>query len=267
MPLNRMPLVAEMYEGAARQRQKARRYVGMSGIGNPCELAVWLGFRGVTPAPIDGRACMIFDLGDRVEQAVLKWIEAAGFKVEGRQEDFSDLGGHFRGHCDGIIHGVTQEPHILEIKSAKAAKFEKFQKQGVANTSALYAAQVQCYMAYSGLQRAIWVVMNKDTCELYTERAYFNRQEFERLREKAARIIHAQSPESLQTDKTFCNWCDFRFFCSGNHVQQSRMCWSCAYLAFENCQSKCTHGAHSFDIVDAERVCPDYRFLFSADSF
>ena len=67
---------------------------------------------------------MIFRLGDHIEEDIVGWLKAAGYQVEGQQDAFSDHDGWFSGHCGGIIHGITQQPHILEIKSAKDKEFK-----------------------------------------------------------------------------------------------------------------------------------------------
>lgn len=270
MPIVNMQATAvanEMYEAACRSRGRPRAYLGMSSIGNPCELAVWYGFRGYTPKPAEGRAMMIFDLGSRVEDAVIHWLELAGYRIEGRQDTFSDFGGFFCGHCDGIIHGVTQRPHILEIKSANDKKFEAFKRSGVGEVYPEYAAQIQCYMGYAGLERALWVIMNKNTCEIYTERAYFNPDEFARLKAKAERIITAQDKQSLVIDTTRCRWCSFAGFCHGGGVQTARSCTSCAFFSLKGLTPRCTFTEHPYEIKDRSLCCGDYLFLEEYDFF
>ena len=69
------PLISDMYEAAANyERGPKRNYLGMSQIGKPCGRALWYSFRGFTPSAIDGQLKMIFSLGDRVEEEVIKWL-------------------------------------------------------------------------------------------------------------------------------------------------------------------------------------------------
>ena len=127
--INIDPVANAMYEAASRalHDEPARSYLGMSGIGHPCARKIWYGFRQYSPMTQAGRVEMIFSLGNAVEQEVLRWLQLAGYKVDGQQTEFSALNGLFGGHCDGIIYGVTQRPHILEIKSASATRFKAFQ--------------------------------------------------------------------------------------------------------------------------------------------
>ncbi|MBR5346984.1 MAG: YqaJ viral recombinase family protein, partial [Deltaproteobacteria bacterium] len=53
------------------------------------------------------------------------------------------------------IKGVTSLDHVLEIKSANSRRFKAFRESGVRAISREYYCQVQCYMGYSGLERAL----------------------------------------------------------------------------------------------------------------
>lgn len=65
-------IVADMYEAAERSRRaETRNYLGMSGIGDRCARKLWYEFRGYSPRLLEGRSIMIFDLGNRVEDAVV----------------------------------------------------------------------------------------------------------------------------------------------------------------------------------------------------
>lgn len=212
---NQDRIALEMYEAVARTRDNARTYLGMSQIGNPCERALWYQFRGFNAKPIEGRILMLFRFGDRIEDEIIHHLKLAGYQVEGQQEGFQGFNGMFRGHCDGIIHGVTQRPHILECKSANTRKFKAFKDNGIRSISETYHAQGQCYMGYSGLERALFVIQCKDTSELYTERVYFSVDDFKALKEKASRIISAnQMPERRFSETSFdCKWCDYSGHC------------------------------------------------------
>lgn len=202
----------------------------MSRIGERCARKLWYAFRGYSPAPLEGRAAMIFDMGDRVEDAVRHWLDAAGYRVEDAQREFSVHAGMFRGHCDGIIHGVTSRPHILEIKSANDRRFKAFQREGIRSVSPVYYCQAQCYMGYAGLERALFVVMNKNTCELYAERVHFSREDFEALHARAHAIITANDPperppdhrDSAGEDAQICAWCDFHAVCLSGEARSDR---------------------------------------------
>lgn len=256
-------IVDDMYEAASRLRKDSgvRSYLGMSGIGGKCSRKIWYGFRGYTPAALEGRVQMIFSIGDAVENEIVKWLQLAGFQISGRQGAFQSLNGLFRGHCDGVIEGPGVSRRILEIKSASASRFKGFQESGVEAMSSEYYAQVQCYMGYSGFQKAQFVIMNKNNCELYTERIHFKKTDFQALEEKAASIIgaNAEPPKAFDEDSMECRMCEYRLHCwSGPHIQESPTCGTCADVSFDGIQPKCLR--HQREIKKWGVSCKDWRF-------
>ena len=257
-----------MYETAAnsRDKQPPRRYLGMSAIGAPCDRALWLNFRGFPQNPIDGRIIMLFRFGDRIEEEVVHWLNKSGYRVEGQQSGFEDFNGFFRGHCDGIIHGVTKQPHILEIKSANDKKFKAFKAAGVRVTYPTYYAQCQCYMGYSGLERALVVVQNKNTSELYTERIYFNRDDFIALQNRAKNIITSTTPpDRMFSEKSIeCRWCSSNLACrNGDSILvKDQICGTCRYLTWMDLHPWCCHPDHPVKIATWGVGCPQWINIF-----
>jgi len=266
--LSKMPpfdkIANEMYEAAARSRdnQTRRSYLGMSAIGDPCARKLWLSFRGYTPLPLDGRILMLFRFGDRVEEEIIYHLRLAGYSVEGQQESFSDHDGWFKGHCDGIIHGVTRRQHILEIKSCNANKFKAFQQYGIQKTYQVYYDQAICYCGYAGLERALFVIQNKNNSEIYTERVYFDSEVFEALKQKAYQIITANdpAPQSFTEDSQTCGWCDHRVTCwmPSEAIQTLRDCMTCEYLKWIGLVRSCLHKDHPYEIKQRIGVCGDF---------
>ncbi len=239
-----MNIAENMYEAASRYRkeQGQRCYLGMSGIGGWCSRKIWYGFRGYQPREIEGRTQMIFSLGSAVEEDVLKWLRGAGYKIDGQQDEFRALNGFFRGHCDGIIHGVEEQPMILEIKSASASRTKAFQAGTVAKVSPEYYAQVQCYMGYSGLRKAVWVVMNKNTCEIYTELCEFDEAQFKAIEERAAAIISSNYlPERIaENPSRECEMCDYYSHCwNSPYIQTVHTCGTCSACEFDGLTPVC----------------------------
>lgn len=256
-------VASAMYEAASRalHNESARDYLGMSGIGHPCARKIWYGFRQYSPMTQPGRVEMIFSLGNAVEAEVLQWLQLAGYKVDGQQTEFTALNGLFGGHCDGIIYGVTQRPHILEIKSASAARFKAFQTGTICQVAPTYAAQVQCYMGYAGLERALFVVMNKNTCELYTERVYFNSQTFRELEQRAAQIIgsNEEPDRAFSEDSPECRMCEYAGHCwHSPYVQTRQTCGTCWELHFFGTRPYCVK--HKRWIKKWGKTCPQWHF-------
>lgn len=202
-----------VYETAARKvaAEPRRGYLGMSQIGKRCERALWLDVNQAEKAPVEGRIARVFANGHTREDIIIADLEAAGYPVDGRQGEFSDFGGRFSGHRDGVIHNITKMPHLLEIKTANDATFKSFVKNGV-KQKLEYFAQMQCYMGYGGQERGLFVVENKNTQELYTERVYFDGKAFDELKAKARRILDAPNLSKMASDENDCYWCPFKHF-------------------------------------------------------
>lgn len=245
------------------RRRDERKYMGMSGIGHKCDRYIWLKFRGFKGRDTSGQAIMIFELGDMVEGQVIKWLNAAGYTVEGEQEAFTDHCGFFTGHCDGIIHGVTKEPHILEIKSANDNRFKAMRQTGVRAVSSEYYCQVQCYMGYSGHRRALFVVMNKNNCDIYVERVYYNEDDFKALRDRAKYLINLNEVPPVRKNSK-CQWCEYENACfKGDFMTMSRTCRTCKNYMFENNEAFCIKEVGVFP----EQYCENNSKWVKRDGF
>lgn len=190
--------------------QAVRGHLGMSGIANPDARTLWLRWRWCLPDDVPARTLRIFELGNILEDEVVRLLKLAGFDVwevdpdTGRQFNFRRIGGHYSGSADGVIRGIPEstKPHVLEIKSAKASKVSELHKlrKTADDNAALkewnvdYFGQVQCYMNELGLERALFVIYNKDTSELVTLRIKPERFFAEAMQEKAERIITSDAP-------------------------------------------------------------------------
>jgi hypothetical protein len=197
-------------------------YLGMSSIGQLCELRIWRGHNHALTLPIEGKTARIFANGHATEERVIGDIVLAGYRVSHRQHEVSDFGGRFAGHIDGVLHGLYRKPVLLEVKSAGDSRFQRFQFRGMAADPA-YIGQVQCYMGYTGLRKALFVVENKNNQELYAERVRFDPAAFAALREKAWRILNSGTPPP-GVDRTGCHFCDFKPVCE--HRRKDDATWN-----------------------------------------
>lgn len=250
-------IAAEMYSAAERERKEERNYLGASEIGVACDRRLWLSFRGYPKNPIDGRLIMLFELGDIIEQQVIHYLNAAGFKVDGQQAGFKSHNGFYRGSWDGIVYGVTNSPHILEIKSANDKRFAAFKKFGVKETSPQYFCQSIVYMGYAKLDRALFVIVNKNTSEIYTERVYFNQEDFEALDARAKYIITSNAMPEKADD---CDWCPYKGICDDPHKAMftRTTCGSCDHLWWDGLTPTCRHQLHQHNIEEWGVSCPEW---------
>lgn len=135
-----------------------------------CPRKLWYTVHGYTPEPLQARALLVFDLGDRVEDALIRWLEETGVAHVRctRDQDktpLPELGGNvvpdfvFESELDG-------KPAMLvgEIKSMSGYGFARAE-QGELDDA--YLAQVECYMRAFDAPAALVLCYAKDTSHLH----------------------------------------------------------------------------------------------------
>lgn len=227
------------YEGKPRYE---RSYLGASTFGTECDRAFWYGFRHVyEPENFDGRKLRLFQTGHREEERLIEDLRAAGIEVQetdpatGGQWEITSIGGHLRGHLDGLATGLPESPkaeHVLEIKTHNEKSFRALVKDKVEKSKPGHYAQMQIYMHYKGVARALYLAVNKNTDELYIERVPYDIVAAARLMARAERTIQADSaPPKLHEDPTSraayaCQWCPAIGVCHSGQMAR-RNCRTC----------------------------------------
>jgi len=264
--------------------ESQRPYLGASAIGKPCLRQHWYSFRWSKPAEFSGRLYRVFQSGHLQEPRVYADLRGIGCTVydanpsTGKQFGWSEpaTGHHFQGNCDGIVTGLPQapkSPHILEIKTASDKYFREMQKSGVKKAKPEHWAQMQSYMHWSiaefqddGCQRAIYIVVNKDNDDIYTERIEYDAAEVQAIIDKALTIITASEPPvGISVDPTWyeCKFCDYHSICHGTDVPKMS-CRSCAHATPElDGHGRWTCSAHGQDLPTSKQRtgCDDHRYI------
>lgn len=236
------PLVALIYEQYEKRNEseQQRTYIGASVIGRECSRALWYAFRWAAKEKFDGRLLRLFQTGHLAENRFVADLRSVGATVydvnpaNGKQFSFSDLGGHMRGSMDGCaqnVPGAGRHWLVLEFKTHSAKSFADLKKKGVEKAKPEHFMQLQTYMGWSGMDRALYLAVCKDTDELYSERLPFDKVVFEKAVAKAERIIFAtEPPAKLSNDPKFylCNWCTHNAVCHGHQVP-AVSCRSCVH--------------------------------------
>jgi len=232
---------AELIDAAllAKADNGFRPHLGASQIGKPCERALWYAFRWATRAKFPARILRVFARGHREEAHLTALLELAGIRVHtfdpttGKQYRLG--GAHFSGSCDGMADGVPESPrvrHIVEFKTTNAKGFAKLQADGVQKAQPTHYAQMQCYMRWAGLERALYMAVNKDDDQLHLERVNYDEAFAASLVAKAERIIYAaRAPERVSNDPTWyeCKFCDHRAICHEAKPTQEVNCRTCCH--------------------------------------
>lgn len=245
--------------------EKPRPYLGMSSVGMDCEALLWRQFRWCAPAGggFNAKSLTAFEDGHRTEDLMAARLRMVpGVKLytidpsSGKQFGFSDLGGHFRGHIDGAIQGILQDPqawHIWENKASEKgpaelakAKDKLGEKAALKEWHPVYHAQAILYMHYGEMSRHYLTCTSPGgRLPITSVRTNADDAEAARLKAKAERIIFSQEPLSkISEDPSFwkCKGCSMATQCHGSKLPavSCRTClhatpekdgdgrWSCA---------------------------------------
>ena len=207
--------------------EPVRGYLGASIIGHPCSRYLWYTFRHCCKPKFDGRMRRLFETGDLAELRFIKNLIDIGCKLHyiddnGAQFEVKALHGHFSGHMDGCAYCIPEAPktwHVLEFKTHNAKRFKILERERVQKAQPKHYAQMQAYMHLTGMTRALYLAVNKDNDDLYSERVRYEAEYATQLIEKAKGIIVATTPPERvgsRPDSRNCKWCDVQSLCWGH---------------------------------------------------
>lgn len=236
------PIVGAIYAAYETREasETARTYLGASIIGKECSRALWYDFHWASRERFDGRMLRLFQTGHLAEPRFVADLRAIGATVfdadpaTGKQFGFTDHGGHARGHMDGCVKGLPgggQAWHVAEYKTHSAKSFALLKKEGVQKSKPMHFDQMQWYMGKSGMERGLYLAVNKDTDELHAERIKLDLVRFEQIQAKFDSIIFAPAPPpKLREDPKYflCNWCSHNAVCHGHRVP-APTCRTCVH--------------------------------------
>lgn len=269
-----------------------RMHLGASIIGGVCARKIWYTYRWADRENLTGQKLRLFGSGHLQEPRLIADLRRIGVQVEefgpdGEQWRMRTLGGHFGGSMDGAGLGIVEAPktwHCLEFKTANQKNFEKIIKQGGRIVKPEHHAQATVYMGLAGLTRCLYLVVNKNTDELHSERWEFERTEFDRLVSRAETIIAATEPPNRVTNDPTrfpCKWegkasgkpgqCAFFNICHGDQVPEVN-CRTCSFstpdLTGPNAEEgrwTCSNPALASAPVLSEALqrtgCQEHRFI------
>lgn len=232
------PTVAAIFAGYEKREaaEPRRGHLGASMIGRPCERQLWYAFRWAYREQFEGRMLRLFQRGHREEDWFAADLRSIGVTVHtvdprtGQQFRLSDPNnGHVSGSMDGCGIGFPEAPktwHVIEFKTHNAKSFTKLEKEGVQKAKPEHYAQMQLYMKWSGMERAFYLAVNKDTDALYAERIRFDAALAEQLQAKAERIVFAAEPPSRISENPAwfeCKFCPAHDLCFGKAMPAVNM--------------------------------------------
>lgn len=214
-----------------------RDYFGMSYLGNDCKRSIQYTMRLAAPITVDSRLNRIFQVGRYFEDLFYSELKRIGIIVTDKQTEIIGFESYWKGHIDGIAFNVPEAPktkHLLELKTHKASMFKQLKKTGVEVCFPGYYKQIQRYMAGLSLTHGLYVGMNKDTCDLYIERIYENKEIQEDLLSIEIDLtLEKDLYPRIGTDNISwyqCKMCMNKDVCFG-YVEVANSCRSCKHCS------------------------------------
>ena len=249
-----------------------RSHLGASLIGKACERALWYDFRWTTKARFEGRVLRLFETGNREEERLVRNLRRTGATVlevdpeTGRQFRVQAHGGHFGGSLDGVAIHLLEAPkawHVLEFKTHSNKSFTDLVAKKVRESKPQHFAQMQIYMHLMGMNRAMYLAVNKDTDDLYVQRVEADVAYTEQLLEKARRIIFAPTPLPRISEEPSwyqCRLCDHADVCHGSRAAEVN-CRTCLHSSPVEGGWHCDRHQKPLSEVDQRTGCEQHLYL------
>jgi hypothetical protein len=258
--------------GVAAADDGFRAHLGASIVGRKCSRALWYSFRWATPASFDARMLRLFARGQREEDVVAYLLRSAGIELHqvdsntGQQFRFSDCGGHMGGSMDGAANKVPDAPktwHVWENKTSGKKAFDDMVANGLKMSKPEHWAQVQMYMHWTGMTRALYTMVCKDDDRLHIERVDYDADAAIALIAKAQAIIDApEPPERIGGADYFeCKWCDHYQTCHQTRAPAVN-CRTCAHSTPEKDGTwSCAGTGDDLPVAKQKAGCIEHRYI------
>ena len=255
-----------------------RTHLGASGIGDECARKPWFGFRWATLPDFSGRMQRLFNRGHLEEARFIAMLLMIGCEVyqqdaEGNQFRISDAEGHFGGSGDGIVVNLPDLPPgtqaLGEFKTSAEKGFLKLKKEGVRLSKPEHYTQMQTYMEKMGISAALYMVVNKNTDELYGEIIMLDSEHANHYIKRGCSLVWKEQvtdiPRVSESPGWYqCKFCDHRPVC---HLKKAphRNCRTCKHSMPTTgkrwvCNNK--DGQPSLTKDEQLAACEDYERLF-----
>lgn len=276
-----VPLTTQaIYAGWEREQDRSQRtYIGASVLGEECERKLWYSFRWAhEPETLDGRKLRLFDTGHKEEDRLVADLRRAGIDVlhvdpeSGEQFRCTYAWGHGGGHTDGEAYGVPEAPktpHLLECKTHNHKSFTALKRLGVQGHKPMHYDQMQVYMHHRILPRGLYLAVNKNDDEIYSERIEYDPAHALSLMVKAERIVSAEQPPTRAHEDPnskmawACGFCPALTLChlGGRSRRNCRTC--CHSTPEQDGDGRWSCARHKRDLSKADQIagCPNHLFI------
>lgn len=250
--------IYEVYRLYEREETDWRRpHLGASVIGHECDRFLWMSFRwsqraslGRKEADHRGRTLRLFERGNREELWLAEDLRRAGFELWTHDEDSLDkdgnprqfggrwLEGHIGSAVDGVIIGLIEDPktpHVWECKTTTSKGYKDLVKKGVRMSKPVHFVQMQIGMLATGLTKAYYTAVAKDTDDFHQEVVHLDKALAEQQIRRAELAVLESRPAPRigeDGDSWPCKMCNVRDVCHGYKLPEVN-CRTCAHSTAE----------------------------------
>jgi hypothetical protein len=253
-----------------------RSHLGGSMIGRRCARQLWYGFRWFHSKNHTGRMIRLFNRGHLEEARFIAMLQSIGVTVwyeddAGKQFRMSASEGHIGGSLDSVLENTPDfpdEPILGEYKTHGEKSFLKLKREGVQKSKPEHYTQMQLYMNHYGLRAGLYMAVNKNNDELYTEIVMADPTYAEQHLSRADRIVWAaEPPPKISDSKTAfdCKFCDFYDICH-NGFTPATNCRTCRWSQpVEGKQWVCRKHLTPIDKDLMKTGCQDHELIAQGD--
>lgn len=273
LPENTKTTATQIVQWWSKKPQGHRPHLGASLIGKPCERSLWYTFRWAKTPTFDGRLLRLFNRGQLEEARFVEELRAIGAEVyevdpeTGEQIKVSAVDGHFGGSCDGIAKGLPEAPKswaVTEYKTHSNKSFTDLKAKGVKASKPEHYGQVTIYMSLLELDRALYLAVNKDTDELYSEWIHLDKDHAAQLLKKADRIINSSVPPGRISEDPAnfqCKFCDFWEICHQDKVAEPNCRTCCQATPIEEGSWRCNLDMQPISLQNQGKGCEGHLYI------
>jgi hypothetical protein len=139
-------------------------------------------------------------------------------------------------------------------------------KNGVKKSKPQHWVQMQVYMGWAKLSRAMYLMVNKDTDDIHAERVEFDQDAFDRAIQRAERIITAPEPAVTIADSAAgftCKFCRFKNQCYETEAP-AVSCRTCAHSTPEidgDGRWSCAQAKPDMNVAAQRAGCGEHRHI------
>lgn len=199
-----------------------------SDLGHPCmRYHVLNRTRWEEKVPYDVGLQYVFDMGNSIEDLVLKELAEAGVKVIEQQRSFQWKEYQITGHIDGSILGDDGNVYPLEIKSCSPFMFKAINtiedlKRGKYLYMRKYPIQLNLYLLMDGKERGVFIFKDKTSGrmkEVWMDVDFDMGESSLKMAEAVnAHVAAGTVPECMPYDDSVCGDCPFIHICLPDHT-------------------------------------------------